>query len=380
VLDEEPASYKSGCNFSGCWAKYCHSGPRYITAAGVVVSGSTACWDDRDPRAFAYEFPTWTTLNPATGVQVESYGNEVFLNLTPWAGSGWGGPSGSVDGSAQTARFNLPGGLALDAAGNVYVADTDNNTIRKITFSTSQVTTLAGRAGVGGWADGQGAAARFNAPTRVAVDGAGNVFVADTGNKAIRKITPDGRVSTLGCAACASPTPSSIPQAKHLVASVDLTNASARNDLSGWSGFQFVPSSNMTLRQLGRWIVPGNVNPHPLKLVRNNGDGTFTDLAETTLRTLGQPPGGFAYASIPATQLTAGRSYLLLTYETYGGDASMADTSDWGDPGPVPIKMSSAGAATEAVFQTWGSNPTTYQGDGLAGNVSYGPVDAAWGP
>ena len=84
----------------------------------------------------------------------------------------------------------------MDAAGNLYVADTDNDAIRKIT-PAGVVTTLAGTAGSSGHSDGKGAAAQFLAPEGVAVDGAGNVYVADTENSVIRKITPDGMVTTL---------------------------------------------------------------------------------------------------------------------------------------------------------------------------------------
>jgi streptogramin lyase len=92
--------------------------------------------------------------------------------------------------------FSSPQGVATDSDGNVYVADTGNSTIRKIT-STGVVTTLAGIAGMTGSTDGVGAAARFNSPVGVAVDGAGNVYVADTGNDLIRKITPSGAVTTI---------------------------------------------------------------------------------------------------------------------------------------------------------------------------------------
>jgi sugar lactone lactonase YvrE len=104
--------------------------------------------------------------------------------------------SGTVDGTGNAARFNQPNAVAVDASGNVYVADTANHTIRKITFF-GVVTTIAGSAGVSGNIDGIGTAARFNLPRGIAVDSAGNIYVGDTSNSAIRKITPAGVVTTL---------------------------------------------------------------------------------------------------------------------------------------------------------------------------------------
>src|SRR5262249_15262953 len=89
-----------------------------------------------------------------------------------------------------------PVGVASDSAGNVYVADTGNDTIRKIT-PAGMVTTLAGMAGTTGSSDGTGAAASFNGPQGVATDSAGNVYVADTGNSTIRKISSAGVVTTV---------------------------------------------------------------------------------------------------------------------------------------------------------------------------------------
>jgi sugar lactone lactonase YvrE len=94
------------------------------------------------------------------------------------------------------ARFNVPLGMAVDSAGNVYVADVGNDTIRKVTAG-GVVTTLAGTAGMSGSADGTGAAARLNGPYGVVVDSAGNVYVADTGNATIRKVTAAGTTTTV---------------------------------------------------------------------------------------------------------------------------------------------------------------------------------------
>ncbi len=103
---------------------------------------------------------------------------------------------GNEDGPAADARFNNPHGLAMDLSGNLYVADTGNHTIRKISPS-GHVSTYAGSANQSGSADGKGAAARFNAPEGIAVDLNGIVYVSDTGNHTIRKIANDGTVTTL---------------------------------------------------------------------------------------------------------------------------------------------------------------------------------------
>jgi sugar lactone lactonase YvrE len=111
--------------------------------------------------------------------------------ITVLAGNG---TRGSADGMGSAASFNVPEELALDVAGNVYVADFSNNKIRKIS-PEGMVTTFAG-SGERGSTDGKGAAASFDQPTGITVDAAGNVYVAEVGNK-IRKISPAGVVTTL---------------------------------------------------------------------------------------------------------------------------------------------------------------------------------------
>ena len=110
------------------------------------------------------------------------------------AGAAFG--QSSIDGSATTATFNRPEGVAVDQQNNIYVSDTKNHTIRKITPNGS-VTTFAGQAGVAGYVDGTSSMARFNSPSDIGVDAAGFIYVSDTENHVIRKITPDGQVSTL---------------------------------------------------------------------------------------------------------------------------------------------------------------------------------------
>ena len=103
--------------------------------------------------------------------------------------------SGATDGMTSQARFNGPNHVAVDTAGNIYVADGNNNTVRKIT-PTGTVTTFAGLAGQFGTADGTGSAARFHVPYGIGVDSGGNVYVSDANRHTIRKITPAGVVSS----------------------------------------------------------------------------------------------------------------------------------------------------------------------------------------
>jgi streptogramin lyase len=117
------------------------------------------------------------------------------FNFTTLAGSA---PIGSADGVGTQAHFSSPGGVAVGGNGNVFVADSGNNTIRMIT-PAGVVTTVAGQAGVTGSTDATGTNALFNQPRSLAVDTNGNVLVADTSNHTIRRITPAGVVTTARC-------------------------------------------------------------------------------------------------------------------------------------------------------------------------------------
>jgi sugar lactone lactonase YvrE len=104
--------------------------------------------------------------------------------------------AGSLDATGLAALFNNPAAVGADSLGNLYIADSNNNTIRMVT-QAGVVTTVAGSPGMSGSADGTGAAARFTGPTGLAVDVQGNVFVTDSGNGTIRKIAPGGVVTTV---------------------------------------------------------------------------------------------------------------------------------------------------------------------------------------
>ncbi|MBS1525241.1 MAG: hypothetical protein JST19_06320 [Bacteroidetes bacterium] len=174
---------------------------RMITAAGVVSTfagtGTAGAADGTDTASF--NTPLGVAVDKTGNVYVADYENHIIRRISP-AGvvgtlAGKAGVPGASDGLDTAARFNLPEAVAVDAAGNVYVADNGNNAIRKVT-PAGQVTTLAGNGSVGA-ANGSGNSASFNSPFGIAVDATGNVYVADAGNNMIRKITPSGAVSTL---------------------------------------------------------------------------------------------------------------------------------------------------------------------------------------
>lgn len=136
----------------------------------------------------------------AEGSTTGAASNDTIRKITPGGDvstfAGTAGQPGSDDGTGAAARFDNPHGVAVDASGNLYVADSNNSTIRKVT-PAGEVSTFAGTAGQTGSTDGTGAAARFKFPNGVAVGPSGNIYVADSSNHLIRKITPAGVVTTL---------------------------------------------------------------------------------------------------------------------------------------------------------------------------------------
>ena len=167
----------------------------FSTLAG---SGSTGSTDAAGTNASFY-WPRGAVADNSGNVYVTDTQNGTIRKVAA-SGSvstlaGSPGILGSADGTGTSASFNGPQGVAIGPDNHLYVADGGNHTIRRITAAGS-VTTLAGAAGVNGSADGIGTNAQFFGPQDVAVDRAGNVFVADTCNHTIRKITPAGSVST----------------------------------------------------------------------------------------------------------------------------------------------------------------------------------------
>ena len=167
----------------------------FATLAGNEPQGS-----DGTGAGARFSAPEGVAVDNSGNVYVADTENNTIRKVTP-AGvvttfAGREGPGGSADGTGAAAQFQTPYGIAIDGSGNLYVADSGNDTIRKIT-PAGVVTTFAGDPGVTGAADGNGTAAQFTSPEGIAVDAAGNLYVADTWNAMIRRITPAGDVTTL---------------------------------------------------------------------------------------------------------------------------------------------------------------------------------------
>lgn len=166
-------------------------------AVSTLAGSGDAGYLDGNVRSVKFWDPTAIAVDNQGNVFVADRYNNRIRTITPLgavATLAGNQTAGADNGTGTEASFADPQGLAIDQDGNLYVADTNNHRIRKINRG-GLVTTLAGE--VEGYQDSQGLRARFRSPVAVAVDADGNVYTADTVKPRIRKITPDGTVTTI---------------------------------------------------------------------------------------------------------------------------------------------------------------------------------------
>jgi uncharacterized repeat protein (TIGR01451 family) len=173
-------------------------GPFMATLAGSPGQQGTT---DATAEKARFTTPAGIAVSPTYTIYVGDAGTDRIRRLTHTSPdvhsvAGTASTAGANDGPANTATFNGPTGVAIDASGNIFVADTGNDLIRRI-GTDGMVTTVAGAPGAPGFVDGIGSAARFDHPASLAFDALGNLYVADTGNNAIRRVAPSHLVSTL---------------------------------------------------------------------------------------------------------------------------------------------------------------------------------------
>ena len=180
---------------------------RLVSATGVVSTLAGAAprpgANNGSGSAAGFRSPTGVAVDAVGNAYIADSANHVIRMVSPGGVvstiAGTLGVSGFVDGTGSQARFDYPSGVTLDAEGNIYVADLRNRRVRKI-GSDRSVTTIAGSGSSpasGTTGDGNGSAARFSAPEDVVIDGSGNIFVVDSSAGTVRKIAPNGDVTTL---------------------------------------------------------------------------------------------------------------------------------------------------------------------------------------
>jgi hypothetical protein len=286
------------------------------TLAGLAgVAGSA----DGTNSAARFNNPTFLGMDSASNLYVADYGNYTIRKVTP-NGTNWvvmtvaglAGAAGSADGTNSAARFNHAEGVAVDSAGNLYVADNINYTIRKVTPVGTNwvVTTLAGLAGVKGSADGTNSTARFNWPIGVAVDTSGNVYVTDEDNATIREMTPVGTnwvVTTLAGLA-------------GYVAEIDGTGSAAR----------FHDPNAVAIDSAGNLYVPDWTGP----TIRKGFPASSVPAPMLQAPSLSAGQFGFGITGLPGLAVNIESSTNLFSWQVVGTNVLVGGTNSFVSPNP----------------------------------------------
>lgn len=275
-----------------------------------VLAGHAAGPGNADASGAAAGFfsPNGVASDSAGNVYVADSGNHTIRRIAPDGAvstlAGASGQSGAADGSGTAARLNNPAGIAIDAAGNLFVADSGNSTIRKIT-PAGAVSTFAGIPQLRGSADGVGAAASFDTPWAIATDAAGNVYVADSTANTIRKVTPTAVVTTLASGLNFPSGVATDSDANVYVADTEnhvirrITPAGAVSTLAGTLGVQGASNGAATAGAsftgpAGIAVVGNGANP--TVYVADTGNSTIRKIAAGSVTTLAGTAQAFGSA------------------------------------------------------------------------------------
>ena len=305
----------------------------YITSAGVPSIITTDNYSNlyqwiQSGGTYVHN----TSLNAVSGPAYDGWGlvvdssNNIFMtdgesnriykilpdgSYSIFAGTGFS--AGSADGTGSAARFNGISGITIDSLNNLYVSDTTNNTIRKIT-PAGVVTTIAGTAGSSGSTNGVSSAARFNSPWDIDIDAAGNLYIADRGNNLIRKLTLSGATYTASTIA-----------------------GTARGHLDGTgTAARFIGPGMLSIDNAGNLLVPDS--DQNVRQVSTT-DGVYT------VSTLFQ--GTSTIEAVCQYITSTGTSTILST-------DSFANLYQWVLSGGTYVSNTSLNAVTTPAFAGWG--------------------------
>jgi sugar lactone lactonase YvrE len=318
---------------------------RKITREGLVttLAGGAEGYADGIGTAAAFNTPSALAIDEEGNLYVADTGNNRIRKVTPegavttLAGEG---TAGFRDGPAHDAQFNAPVGVAVGREGRVYVADTYNDRIRLIT-KEGLVSTLAGT-GATGYADGNAlSAALFDTPCAVVANDAGELFIADTGNDRVRKLTKEGQVVTLNVAAPSAPPDGETPEELSNPAGLALTH----------DGFLYVTELD---RGRIRQLAPDGTG----RVIAGRGSG-FADGEGLKAARFNQP-AGIAVERDGSLLVADSANYLVrrvLPVEENGGSVSLVRDEDKSAAPVNPAPPTAWDALPRIEIESFGAGP-----------------------